>query len=223
MSCKKKHSSWLARQRKDPYVALSKEKGYRSRASFKLLELNKSEKLFKPGMCVIDLGAAPGGWSQVLTPLIGKKGRVVALDLLAMPALPNVEFIQGDFRCPEIKQKLEDSIAGKPVHWVISDMAPNLSGMMSVDQPRIMELALQAWEFAQEVLAPGGGFLVKTFQGEEIKSFVNLLNEHFQKVSVKKPGASRSESREIFLVARQYKYKKKSNKLNDDKGSVLAL
>ncbi len=223
MSCKKKHSSWLARQRKDPYVALSKEKGYRSRASFKLLELNKSDRLFKPGMCVIDLGSAPGGWAQILTPIIGKKGRVIALDLLAMPALPNVEFIQGDFRNPEIKQKLEESIDKTPVHWVISDMAPNLSGIVSVDQPRIMELAFQAWEFAQQVLAPGGGFLVKVFQGEDIKPFSKLLGEHFQKVSVRKPSASRSESREIFLVARQFKVKgNKVSKLDNRENKALA-
>ena len=205
MSCKKKHSSWLARQRKDPYVARSKENGYRSRASFKLLELNKSDRLFNPGMCVVDLGAAPGGWSQILTPLLGKKGRVIALDLLAMPELPNVEFMQGDFRSPEIRTKLSNSIAGQPVNWVISDMAPNLSGMMSVDQPRIMELAFEAWEFAERVLNQGGGFLVKVFQGEEIKPFVKILNQHFQKVSIRKPAASRSESREIFIIAKQFK------------------
>jgi 23S rRNA (uridine2552-2'-O)-methyltransferase len=205
MSCKKKHSSWLARQRKDPYVARSKENGYRSRASFKLLELNQSDKLFKPGMCVVDLGAAPGGWSQILTPLLGKKGRVIALDLLVMPELPNVEFMQGDFRSPEIRAELSASIAGQPVDWVLSDMAPNLSGMMSVDQPRIMELAFEAWDFAEQVLSQGGGFLVKVFQGEEIKPFVKILSQHFQKVSVRKPAASRSESREIFIVAKQFK------------------
>lgn len=203
MSRKKRNSSWLTRQSKDPYVAKSKQSGYRSRASFKILELNQSDKLFKPGMCVVDLGAAPGGWSQVLAPILGRKGRMLAVDLLEMPPLAGVEFIQGDFTESLIQQQMTDLIGEQSVDWVISDMAPNLSGIMSVDQPRIMTLAEEAWAFAERTLPPGGGFLVKVFQGAEIAAYIQNLKRHFKSVVIRKPDASRSASREIYVVAKQ--------------------
>lgn len=203
MARKKSSQSWLTRQKKDPYVAKSKQAGYRSRASFKLLEINKTDKLFKPNMCVIDLGAAPGGWSQALVPILGKNGRIIAVDLLEMPPIERVDFIQGDFTQLVIQSKIKDLLDEKPADWVISDMAPNLSGMKSVDQPRVMGLVEEAWIFARETLAPGGGLLVKVFQGEGVDEFKRELMQHFQTVVTRKPDSSRSASSEIYIVAKK--------------------
>lgn len=202
MARKKSSQSWLTRQKKDPYVAQSKQAGYRSRASFKLLEINKADKLFKPNMCVIDLGAAPGGWSQALVPILGKNGRIIAVDLLEMSPIEHVDFIQGDFTQLVIQSKIKGLLNEKPADWVISDMAPNLSGMKSIDQPRAMGLVEEAWVFARETLAPGGGLLVKVFQGEGVDEFKRELMQHFQTVVTRKPEASRSASSEIYIVAK---------------------
>lgn len=202
---KKSSSIWLNRQKRDPYVRQAQQAGYRSRASFKLLELHQANKLFKPGMCIVDLGAAPGGWSQVLASLVGKKGQIYALDLLDMPPIPGVTFLHGDFTCAKIQQKITENLAGFAVHWVISDMAPNLSGVRDIDHPKMMALAEEAWAFAKRVLAPNGGFLVKLFQGEAVKPFIQEIKPHFKEVVIRKPGASRAESSEVYLLAQGYK------------------
>lgn len=201
----KKSTSWLNKQNRDPYVIQARKAGYRSRASFKLLELDKANKLFRPGMCVVDLGAAPGGWSQVLVKQLGKNGKIYSIDLLDMKPIPGVHFIKGDFREAEIQVTLKDMMAESKVDWVISDMAPNLSGVTNVDQSRMIELAESACHFAYQVLSKDGGFLIKLFQGEEVKSFVSTLSEHFKRVTIRKPDASRSDSREIYVLAQGFK------------------
>lgn len=201
----KKSTSWIARQKRDPYVIKAKQTGYRSRASYKLLELNQAYKLFRAGMCVVDLGSAPGGWSQVMANLLGKNPKIYALDILDMDPIQGVNFIKGDFNDPTNQVKLKEMLGNNAVNWVISDMAPNLSGVIDIDQPRIMELAESAWQFTTQVLAKDGGFLIKLFQGDEVKPFLSELNQHFRRVSVKKPDASRSQSREIYILAQGFK------------------
>lgn len=202
---KTKHGrSWIARHLSDPYVKQANELGYRSRASFKLLELHQKKRLFHRGMRVVDLGAAPGGWSQVVMSLVGATGQVIALDRLEMSPIPGVIFIQGDFSELRILQSLETCLAGHALDWVLSDMAPNVSGMVAVDQPRMMTLAELAWDFARATLRPGGGLLVKVFQGEGFESFYRALKVNFRQVSVCKPNASRSSSREVYVLAEGY-------------------
>ena len=210
MAQTKNGRSWIERHLNDPFVKKAQKAGYRSRASFKLLELHEQDHLFYPGMKVVDLGAAPGGWSQILVKLVastskGKdQGKVIALDILDMAPLGGVHFIQGDFLALETVEKLQASLNESPLDWVISDISPNISGMMAVDQPRIMELADLAWEFARAHLKKGGGFLVKVFQGEGFDGFVRGLRQNFEKVSIRKPNASRSASRELYVLARGY-------------------
>lgn len=200
---KSKSSSarWLQRQSKDPYVKQAKQAGYRSRAAFKLLEIQKKDRIIKQGMTIVDLGAAPGGWSQVAQKLAGKHGRVFALDILPMDPLPDVEFIQGDFGEEETAKQLLDLVSGNKIDLVISDIAPNISGIRAVDQPSMMYLAECVFEFAYQVLQPGGAMLVKVFQGEGFDQYLRTLREHFEKVRSRKPKASRPESREIYLLA----------------------
>lgn len=200
-----KSASWLDRQKRDPYVKRAKQSGYRCRASFKLLELNKNEKLFRPGMSVVDLGAAPGGWSQAITNILGKNAKIYAVDLLEMAPIDGVNFIKGDFTDSLIQDKLKKAICGNKINWVVSDMAPNLSGIRDADQARMMDLAQAAWEFAYQVLAKEGGFLIKLFQGEEVKSLNESLKKHFKKVAIRKPDASRSQSREIYLLCQGFR------------------
>jgi 23S rRNA (uridine2552-2'-O)-methyltransferase len=197
----KRSHEWLKEHFTDVYVKQAQKSGYRSRAVYKLLELHERDRLFKPGMVIVDLGAAPGSWSQLVTPIVGKKGRVIALDILPMQPLPNVEFIQGDFSEEEIHQKLLTLLDGIEVDWVISDMAPNTSGISNVDQPRAMLLAEMALEFALQVLPKTGGFLIKAFQGEGFDAFLKSIRAHFQKVLIRKPKASRGRSREVYIVA----------------------
>ena len=191
---------WLSRQANDPYVKQARSLGYRARAAFKLLELDERERLFRPGQRVVDLGAAPGSWSQVAQERIGAQGRVVALDILPMDPLPGVEFIQGDFRQAEVLQQLE-SLVGARVDLVLSDMAPNISGIAAADQARSMDLAELALQFAVEWLEPDGRFVVKLFQGEGFDAYVREARRTFKAVRVRKPAASRKESREVYLVA----------------------
>lgn len=204
MARTKHGQSWIARHLNDPYVKQAQQQGYRSRASFKLIELQEKNRLFRPGMVVVDLGAAPGGWSQVIAPLVGEKGAVIALDRLPMPPLPGVIFIEGDFNELDSLSQLEEALAGRAVDWVLSDMAPNVSGMTAVDQPRIMGLVELAWDFAKQHLKPDGGFLVKVFQGEGFEAFHRSLKASFRKVTVRKPSASRSSSREVYVLAEGY-------------------
>lgn len=205
---------WLNRQAKDPYTQNAKKEGYRSRAAYKLLEIQSRDAIFKSGSIVVDLGAAPGGWSQVAANSIGQSGRVFALDKLALVPLPGVDIILGDFEDPETAATLSAALQGSAVDLVLSDMAPNMSGMMAVDQPRSIYLAELALDFALGVLGPGGCFLVKTFQGEGFEAYWSMLKEHFEKVMIRKPRASRVESREVYVLAKGFiSSKKEVNKL----------
>lgn len=186
----------------DPYVRRAKQEGYRSRAAFKLIEILEKDKLVRPGMLIVDLGAAPGGWSQVLAPLVGPSGRVIALDLLDMDPIRNVEFIRGDFSDLEPLSRLEQSLAGRPADLVVSDMAPNISGVAMVDQARALLLAELALEFAQRWLKPGGSLLVKAFQGVGTDDYRKQLAVAFSTVAVRKPKASRDRSSEVYLLAK---------------------
>lgn len=204
MARSKSSQRWLKQHFSDPYVKRAHQEGLRSRSAYKLLEIQEKNKLIKPGMVVVDLGAAPGGWSQLAAKLVGEKGKVYALDILPMPPLPEVDFIQGDFRDDAVLQQLLDHLQSTPVDLVISDMAPNLSGMRTVDQPRAMYLAELALDFAQRVLKPKGGFIIKTFQGEGFEAYLQLLRQLFKSVSIRKPAASRGASAEVYLVATGY-------------------
>lgn len=204
MAQTKHGKSWIARHINDPFVQKAQKLGYRSRATFKLLELHERDKLFKPNMTVIDLGAAPGGWSQILVKLVGKNGKIIALDRLEMDPLAGVTFLQGDFTEQSVLESLESLVGAEKVDWVVSDMAPNLSGTVAVDQPRMMILADLALDFALQHLKKGGGFLVKVFQGEDFDLYIKKLRQCFEKVVIRKPDASRSASRELYVLARGY-------------------
>ena len=201
MAKSKSSRRWLDRHFNDPYVKRAQSEGYRSRAAYKLLELQQRDRLLRPGQRVVDLGAAPGGWSQVAKRLVGDQGQVLALDILPMDELPGVEFILGDFREDAPLAELERRLGGQPVDLVISDMAPNVSGMNAVDQPRAMYLCELALDFALKVLKPGGALVVKTFHGDGFDQFVRDLRSAFAKVASRKPEASRPRSREVYLVA----------------------
>ncbi|QIT54255.1 23S rRNA (uridine(2552)-2'-O)-methyltransferase RlmE [Aquisalimonas sp. 2447] len=203
MARSKSSSRWLQEHFSDNWVKEAQKRGYRSRAAFKLLEIQKKDNILRPGMQVVDLGAAPGGWSQVAGELLGGKGQVVALDILPMDALVDVTVLQADFTTDEGLQLLRDSVGDRQADLVMSDMAPNLSGVNAVDQPRAMHLAELALEFARENLKPGGDFLVKTFQGEGFDAFLRELRAGFGRVVTRKPDASRDRSREVYLLARQ--------------------
>ncbi|HSM29549.1 MAG TPA: SAM-dependent methyltransferase [Woeseiaceae bacterium] len=196
--------SWRERQERDPYVARARSEGWRSRAVYKLEQIDRKEKLLKPGMLVIDLGAAPGSWSQYVTEKLQGRVRVIALDLLEMDALPSVEFIQGDFREDEVLESLDAALGEARADLVISDMAPNISGNRSVDQPRSMYLAELALDFCERALRRGGDFVCKLFQGEGSDAFIAAARQVFGRVRVMKPDASRPGSREVYLVARNY-------------------
>ncbi len=203
---KKRSSSkaWLKEHRDDPYVQRAQREGYRSRACYKLLELQERDQLIRPGMTVLDLGSAPGGWSQVAAALVGDRGRVIASDILPMDSLAGVEFIQGDFTEDVVFERILAAIGGEPVDLVMSDMAPNMSGMNAVDQPRSMYLVELALDLARRVLAPGGSFVAKVFQGEGFDDLIREVRAAFDRVLTRKPGASRPRSREVYLVARGY-------------------
>lgn len=189
----------------DEYVLAAKKQGYRSRAVFKLKEIQEKDQLIKPGMNIIDLGAAPGGWSQFARQLIGKKNKLVALDILPMDALDGVDFIQGDFREVAVLDQLHAVLDGVPVHLVMSDMAPNMSGNKGVDQPRAIYLGELALDTAKSVLTKDGSFLVKLFHGEGFEMFLNEVNRSFSKVVIRKPKASRSRSNEVYILAKGFK------------------
>ncbi|MFZ1538106.1 MAG: 23S rRNA (uridine(2552)-2'-O)-methyltransferase RlmE [Chromatiaceae bacterium] len=194
---------WLDRHFSDEYVKRAQQEGYRSRAVFKLLEIQEKDHLLAPGMRVADLGAAPGGWSQIAARLVGDKGRLVALDLLPMDPLPGVTLIQGDFREEESLVQLRAALGGEPLDLVLSDMAPNMSGT-AADQPRLIYLCELALEFAVQHLKPGGALVIKIFQGEGFDDFLKTLRRHFRQVASRKPKSSRRESRELYLVARGF-------------------
>ena len=200
----KTSKKWLKDHFDDVYVKKSKEEGYRSRASYKLLEIQRRDMLFKSGMTVLDLGAAPGGWSQVAAELVGKRGRVLASDILPMDSIANVEFVQGNFAERQVLDELLDRLSGARAALVISDMAPNMSGIKDIDQPQVMYLAELALDMTKSVLKPGAYFLVKVFQGEGFESFRQELRKNFDTVKTRKPKASRPKSHEIYLLAGDY-------------------
>jgi 23S rRNA (uridine2552-2'-O)-methyltransferase len=195
---------WRRRQQRDPYVKQAHREGWRSRAVFKLREIQERERILRPGSVCVDLGSSPGGWSQLAAKVLGESGVVVAVDVLPMDPIPNVQFILGDFMDAATVARVRSTLGDRSVDLVISDMAPNISGTRAVDQSRSLLLAESALEFATEMLKPGGDLLVKVFQGEDVDRFTRELREHFASVRVLKPKASRPESREIYLLARNY-------------------
>jgi 23S rRNA (uridine2552-2'-O)-methyltransferase len=205
MARTKSSARWLREHFTDEYVRRAQAEGYRSRAVYKLLEIHEKDRLLRPGMTVVDLGAAPGGWSQLATRLVGREGRVIALDLLPMEPLAGVEFIQGDFRETAVLDQLLTVLANRPVDLVLSDLAPNTSGIKAVDQPRGLYLTELALDFAGRCLRPGGDFLVKAFQGEGFDAFLKNLRAAFAAVAPRKPRASRARSAEQYLLARNYR------------------
>ncbi len=200
MKPSKTSKQWMMEHLNDPFVRQAQKDGYRSRAAYKLLEIDAKDHLLKPGLVVVDLGATPGGWCQVAAAKVGAAGKVIALDLLPLDPLRGVEFIQGDFREEAVLRELERCLQGKPVGLVISDMAPNFSGVGSVDQDRAIYLAELALEFASEHLTQQGSFLVKVFQGAGFEAYLKTMRGRFVKVVSRKPKASRDRSSEVYLL-----------------------
>ncbi|MHC9511630.1 23S rRNA (uridine(2552)-2'-O)-methyltransferase RlmE [Kangiella sp. M94] len=205
MSRSKSSHRWMKEHFDDPYVKKSQKDGYRSRAVYKLEELDQKYKLLGKGVTVVDLGAAPGGWSQYVAYKMGSQGKIFALDILEMDPLPDVDFIQGDFREEAVLNQLLDKIGERKADLVLSDMAPNMSGVDAVDQPRGMYLCELALELAQTVLAKGGNYVVKVFQGEGFDDYIRQCREMFDKVLIRKPDASRGRSREVYVVGLGFK------------------
>ncbi len=202
---KNNRSRWLQEHLSDPYVKNAKYQGYRSRAVYKLKEINHRDHLLKPGMTIIDLGAAPGGWSQLISEIIGKNGTIIALDILPMEPVTGVAFIQGDFQDQSVLDQLLAALTGRAADLVISDMAPNISGIKAVDQTRSMYLAELTVDLAKLSLKKGGNLLMKVFQGEGFDALRRELQNHFATVVVRKPKSSRPRSPEIYLLAKNYR------------------
>jgi 23S rRNA (uridine2552-2'-O)-methyltransferase len=196
---------WLQRHVNDPYVKQAQKDGYRSRASYKLLEVQEKYKLIRPGMSVVDLGAAPGGWSQVTSRLIGGQGRLIASDILEMDSIPDVTFIQGDFTQDEVLARILEAVGNSQVDLVISDMAPNMSGTPEVDMPKAMFLCELALDLAERILKPGGNFVIKIFQGEGFDVYLKDARKKFDKIQMIKPDSSRGSSREQYMLAWGYR------------------
>ncbi len=199
---KKKSQAWMREHVNDPYVQRAKKEGWRSRAVFKLMEIDERDRLLKPGMTVVDLGATPGSWCQYAVKRIQPAGRLIALDLLEMDPMAGVEFIQGDFREEDVLRRLEEALGGRPVDLVLSDMAPNMSGVAVADNARVMHLAELTLDFARAHLKPGGDMLVKVFQGAGFMELRRGVMEIFETLNVRKPAASRDRSAETYLLAR---------------------
>ena len=204
MTKKKRSKSskiWLNKNSNEYYFSKAKNEGYRSRAAYKLIELQQNFKLFKPGMLIIDLGSSPGSWSQVLTKYIGKRGKIIALDILDMSSIPGVHFIKGNFLHYDIYKILLNKIKNKKVDWVVSDMSPNITGNQVTDQAQSINLIESALKFSKTVLKKNGGFLSKAFQGKDFNELMQKFRENFYQVTTKKPHASKPNSREIYIVA----------------------
>ena len=201
----KSSNEWLRRHVNDPFVKQAQVDGYRSRSAYKLVELNEKDRLIKPGMRILDLGSAPGGWSQVAGRLVGRKGRVLATDILPMDAVANVDFIQGDFTDEKVVEQLLGWLDGGRFDLIISDIAPNLSGIDSADQAGSMYLLELALDTVRKTLKPGASFAAKMFQGSGSDEYVKELRKYFEKVLIRKPEASRKESREVYIVAKGFK------------------
>ena len=189
----------------DEYVKKAQALGYRSRAVFKLIEIQEKDKIIKPGINIVDLGAAPGGWSEYASKIVGKKNKVIALDLLAIEPIEGVDFIQGDFREDDVLEQLFKVLNGEPVHLLLSDMAPNMSGSREVDQPRAIYLGELALDAAQHILVKGGTFLIKMFQGAGFDEYYNQVRQQFSSVVIRKPKASRARSNEVYILAKGFK------------------
>jgi 23S rRNA (uridine2552-2'-O)-methyltransferase len=200
----KSSARWLAEHANDEFVKRAKAEGWRSRAVFKLAEIQERERLLRPGIRCVDLGAAPGGWSQYAARIVGGASRIVATDILPMDAIPGVEFVQGDLREEAVLEQVLAAVGSEKVDLVLSDMAPNMAGIDAVDQPRSMYLAELALEFADRVLTPGGDVLIKLFQGAGFDEIVREARRRYGRVATKKPKASRTRSSEIYLLARQF-------------------
>lgn len=198
----KSSARWLREHFDDPFVKRARQDGYRSRAAYKLAEIDAKDRLLKPGQTVVDLGAAPGGWSQYAAAKLGPSGTLIAVDLLPLDALPGVSFIQGDFCDQTLLDQLNHVLAGRPVDLVLCDIAPNKSGIKAVDQPRAMHLAELATDFSVQTLRPGGDLLLKVFQGEGFEQLLRILRQRFGSVASRKPQASRGRSNEQYLLAR---------------------
>jgi len=205
MARSKSSSAWLKRHVNDPYVHRARAHGYRSRAAYKLIEIAERGGLARPGDAVVDLGAAPGGWAQALAERVGRSGRVIAVDLLEIAPIPGVTIVRGDFREETVLQRLEEVLGGRKLDLVVSDMAPNLSGVSATDQARSIHLCELALEFAKAHLKPKGAFLVKVFQGAGYSEFLAAMRGVFVAVASRKPGASRGDSREMYLLAKTLK------------------
>ena len=205
MARSKSSASWISRHLSDPFVKQAQKDGYRSRAAYKLLELNEKDKLIRPGMRILDLGSAPGGWSQVAGRLVGDKGRILATDILPMDPLRNVDFIQGDFTEDTIVQQLLDWLGGGKFDLIISDIAPNITGIASADQASSIHFLELALDTVCRTLKPGATFVAKMFQGAGSDQYLKQLRGHFEKVTIRKPAASRKESREVYVVAKGFR------------------
>src|SRR2546428_8831871 len=205
MARSKSSKAWLRRHVNDPYVHRAKAQGYRSRSAYKLIEIAKRDKLARPGDDVVDLGAAPGGWAQALAERVGRSGRIIAVDLLEIAPIPGVAVVHGDFRDEEVLQRIEAVLDGRSLDLVVSDMAPNLSGVSATDQARSIHLCEMALEFARRHLKPQGAFLVKGFQGTGYPAFLAAMRGVFVAVASRKPGASRGDSREMYLLGKRLK------------------
>ena len=202
MARSKTSGRWLQEHVNDPYVKQAQKEGYRSRSAYKLIQLNERDRLLRPGMRVVDLGSAPGGWSQVAGKIVGEKGRVIATDILPMEALRNVEFVQGDFTGQAVSDEILQRLSSQRADLVLCDMAPNISGVDSADQAGSIYLAELALDLTQRVLKVGGDFVVKIFQGEGSEAYLKQLRQAFTRLAVRKPAASRARSREVYGVAR---------------------
>lgn len=205
MARSRSSASWLSRHLSDPFVKQAQKDGYRSRAAYKLVELNDRDRLIRPGMRILDLGSAPGGWSQVAGRLVGSKGRVLATDILPMDAIPNVDFIQGDFTDDAVVDALLEWLDGGRFDLIISDIAPNITGIASADQASSIHFLELALDTVVKTLEPGATFVAKMFQGAGSDQYLKQVRTHFGKVSIRKPAASRKESREVYVVARDFR------------------
>lgn len=205
MARTKSSQQWMQEHFQDEYVKKAQALGYRSRAVFKLIEIQEKDKIIRPGINVVDLGAAPGGWSEYVRKIAGKNDKVIALDLLEIEPIAGVDFIQGDFREDEVLQKLYKVLDDEPVHLLLSDMAPNMSGNKEVDQPRAIYLGELALDAAQSILVKGGTFLIKMFQGAGFDAYHNQVKQQFSSVVIRKPKASRARSNEVYILAKGFK------------------
>jgi 23S rRNA (uridine2552-2'-O)-methyltransferase len=202
MARSKSSQQWMQEHFQDEYVKKAQALGYRSRAVFKLIEIQEKDRIIRPGINVVDLGAAPGGWSEYVRQIIGKSNKIIALDLLDIEPIEGVDFIQGDFRDDEVLEKLKNLLADEPVHLILSDMAPNMSGNKAVDQPRAIYLGELALDAADTILSQGGCFLIKMFQGEGFDQYYEQVRKQFASVVIRKPKASRSRSNEVYILAK---------------------